>query len=57
MKITIIEDGSSNALLYERHKFVRGDHVFGSYIKKFYELKNKPKKIIIQYCILFVKTF
>lgn len=44
LKISIIEDGSSNALLYERDKLVRGDHVFGSYINKFYELKKQAKK-------------
>jgi hypothetical protein len=44
MKITIIEDGSSNVLLYERDKLVRGDHVFGAYVDKFYELKKQAKK-------------
>jgi hypothetical protein len=44
MKISIIEDGSSNALLYERDKLVRGDHVFGAYVDKFYELKKQAKK-------------
>jgi hypothetical protein len=43
MKISIIEDGFSNALLYERDKLVRGDHVFDSYINKFYELKKQAK--------------